>query len=124
MKLINCTVNGECSNCGACCSDFLPMSDEEVKRIKRYIKKHGIKEQRHNFVDGLDFTCPFRDDANKKCLVYEVRPAICRQFMCNHTQEDIMKAKFDFHRINRVVVMRSEFFGSEEDLQFFRTILR
>lgn len=118
------TVNGKCSECGKCCSDVLPLSDNEVNRIKAYIKKHGIKEQRHNVLMGIDLTCPFRDDANKKCLIYSIRPAICRQFMCNHTHEDIMKAKFDFHKINRVVFMRSEFFGNNEDINFAFNVLR
>lgn len=116
------TDGGKCSNCGQCCSNLLPMSMGEVERIRKYIKKHGIKEQRKNFAQGVDMTCPFRDEANKKCRVYKVRPAICRQFMCNHTEEDIMKAKFDFHSINQVVLMRSEFFGSTEDKEFLASL--
>ncbi len=116
------TVNGKCSNCGHCCSNMLPMSKQEVNRIKAYIKEHDIKEQRHNFTALADMTCPFRDETNRKCLVYEVRPAICRQFMCNHTHEEIMKAKFNFHEINQVVFMRNEFFGSTEDVEFWKGI--
>jgi hypothetical protein len=37
------TDNGECVKCGNCCTNFLPMSDKEIKVIKRYIKKHKIK---------------------------------------------------------------------------------
>lgn len=91
-NVIDFTKDGKCSNCGQCCSNLLPLSNDEVKQIKSYIKKHKIKEQRHNFIQGVDLTCPFRDEANKKCLVYEIRPAICRQFMCNHSQKDIEKA--------------------------------
>ena len=112
------TDNGKCSNCGNCCSNMLPLSEKEINHIKKYIKLHNIKEQRHNAMVGIDMTCPFRDEANKKCLIYEVRPQICRQFMCNHTKEDIMRAKMDFHLINRVVCMRHEFFNSTEDLEF------
>ena len=108
------TQDGKCSNCGQCCSNFLPMTKGEVTRIKAYIKEHGIKEQRHNALVGFDMTCPFRDEANRKCLIYEIRPAICKQFMCNHTEEDIKKAKFDFHTRCSVVAMRAEFFGSKE----------
>lgn len=73
---------------------------------------------------GVDMTCPFRDERNKKCLIYEIRPAICRAFMCNHTYEDIMKAKLDFHKINRVVFMRTEFFGNREDIDFFVNVMK
>lgn len=121
------TCNGKCSSCGACCSYILPMSKLEVKEIKRYMKKHKIKEQRHVLTTKVDLTCPFRDEKNKKCLVYEVRPEICRKFMCNHKQEDIAKQKFNFHQRHDVVFMRKEFFGSKEEDTFsemFRMVLK
>ena len=118
------TIDGKCSGCGECCSNLLPLSEQEISNIKAYIKKHKIKEQRHNAMVGVDMTCPFRDDVNKKCLIYSIRPAICRQFVCNHTQEDIMKAKFDFHNINRVVFMRSEFFNNKEDFNFMADLMK
>ena len=106
------TVNGKCSNCGQCCSNCLPLSEAEIKKIKAYVKQHKIKEQRHNVAVGVDMTCPFRDEANRKCLIYEIRPAICREFVCNHTQ------------INRVVFMRAEFFGNREDVDFFASVMK
>lgn len=118
------TQNGKCSNCGECCSNCLPLSEAEIKRIKAYIKKHNIKEQRHNVMSGVDMTCPFRDNANRKCLIYEIRPAICRAFMCNHTHDDIMKAKLDIHKINRAVFMRAEFFNNKEDINFFVDVMQ
>lgn len=118
------TVDNKCSNCGQCCSNCLPLSDAEVRQIKAYIKSKKIKEQRHNVMLGVDMTCPFRDERNKKCLIYEIRPAICREFMCNYSRDDIMKAKLDFHKINRVVFMRAEFFGNKEDSEFFASIMR
>ena len=123
MTITDFTIDGKCSGCGECCSNMLPMSADEVRQIKTYIKKHNIKEQRHNFLQGIDMTCPFRDELNRKCLVYEVRPAICREFVCNHTIEDIMKAQLDIHKINRVVFMRNEFFGSKEDIEFLKAVM-
>lgn len=38
------TTQGKCSNCGACCSDFLPLSDNDIRRIKVYIAEHHIKD--------------------------------------------------------------------------------
>lgn len=109
------TVNGKCSGCGECCSNLLPVSNMEIKTIKAYIKKHKVKEQRHNAMMGIDMTCPFRDDVRKKCLIYEVRPAICRHFICNYTMKDILKAKKHFHENREVILMRSEFYGSSKD---------
>lgn len=124
VKVTDYTIEGKCSNCGECCSNALPLSAGEIKIIKNYIKKHNIKEQRHNYRVGTDMTCPFRDEANRKCLIYDVRPQICKQFVCNHTIEDIQKSKLDLHRINRVVFMRNEFFGNPEDVNWFSNVLR
>ena len=118
------TVEGKCSNCGKCCSNTLPLSAGEVKTIKKYIKKHNIKEQRHNYRVGTDMTCPFRDESNRKYLIYSIRPQICKQFVCNHKIEDIKKSTLDFHKTNRVVFMRNEFFGNPEDVNWFSNILR
>lgn len=90
------TQNGKCSNCGECCSNLLPLSEREIRTIKSYIKRNKIKEQRHNARVGTDMTCPFRDEANKKCLIYSVRPQICRSFMCNHDVKDIEKKQSSF----------------------------
>ena len=35
------TKNSECSNCGNCCADLLPISQDEICRIREYIKKDG-----------------------------------------------------------------------------------
>ena len=79
------TVNGECSQCGACCSNMLWLSAGEITRIKRYIKKHHIKEQKHTAPAVLaeppkfDLTCPFLNEnrKDKKCTIYPVKPLIC-----------------------------------------------
>ena len=113
LKPIDSTTNGKCSGCGSCCSNILPLTMEEVRQIKAYIKQHNIKEQRNNVLMGVDMSCPFRDERNKKCLIYSIRPAICREFMCNYTQNDIKSAEFDFKKFY-VVLMRSEFFESND----------
>ena len=40
------------------------------------------------------------------------------------TIEDIKKSRLDFHKTNRVVFMRNEFFGNPEDVNWFSNILR
>lgn len=32
------TCNGECTQCGNCCSNLLPMTEDEIATIRRYIK--------------------------------------------------------------------------------------
>lgn len=87
--LYNFCKDGECSECGNCCSRYLAMSQKEINTIKAYIKRKGIKQQKHAryvYRDNVfDSVCPFLDDnrPTHKCLIYEVRPLICREFRCD-----------------------------------------
>lgn len=107
------TKDGECSSCGACCSSLLPISEKELKVIKRYVKKNHIKPQKHippTVEPTFDLTCPFRDDNNRICIIYSLRPQICRSFKCDKPQNDIWATKREFHAKYRVVDMREEIF--------------
>ena len=74
-KVINfCVENGKCSDCGNCCSNCLPLTQAEIKVIKKHIRKNHILPEQHT---------PFRDEINKRCKIYEVRPAICKFFKCD-----------------------------------------
>ena len=46
---------------------------------------------------SIDMRCPFRDEQNQKCVIYPVRPSICRSFQCNLSQKDIDRNKMVFH---------------------------
>ena len=111
------TVDGHCSGCGACCSDFLPVSGEEVERIRAYVSKHHLKEHINKVAVGyfVDATCPFRDDVNRKCDVYDVRPEICRSFQCDQDTESIRLNRDLLHNRYRARSMRAEFFGNERN---------
>ena len=89
MKITNFTCNGECSNCGQCCGDILHLSKNEIKRIDEYLKKHKIDAYERSILVDYDNTCPFRDNKNKKCKIYEVRPDICRVFKCDKTSQEV-----------------------------------
>lgn len=108
------TDNGKCTNCGQCCGNYLPVSDSDVKKIKQYISKHRIVEQVRNYPTAyktVDFQCPFRDELNKKCTIYPVRPLICRDFKCDKPSKQIAADKELLHSQLGVVDMRREFFG-------------
>ena len=79
------TCNGNCSRCGNCCGLFIPFNDEDLPKIKKYVKQHNIKqENRLNIMTGqFEARCCFYDKVNKKCNIYEVRPYVCRDFICN-----------------------------------------
>lgn len=107
----NFTDNGKCTCCGNCCTALLPVTKEELKTIKRYIKRKHIKPVVHHEKVDIDMTCPFRNDAEKKCNVYEVRPAICRDFKCDKPQKMIngTKEKYNYDNRFHTVNMRSVF---------------
>ena len=106
------TDDGKCTQCGACCSNYLPMTQKEADVIHRFVKNHDIKEFKHLFPvsnDTFDMTCPFMDDSKQKekCRIYSVRPEICKQFICSKE-----KKPFNGHwQQYGVVDVRSEFFG-------------
>lgn len=108
------TQNGECSGCGQCCSDILPLSQKEIVSIKRYIKKNGIKAQKHFIptADGVyfDMTCPFRSNSEHKCMIYEIRPLICRDFRCDKPKQGKLPDKRLIDRSANIVSMRRTFF--------------
>ena len=106
----NFTKNGKCIKCGNCCTALLPVSKAEIKILQRYVKKHRIQKENHADVD-LDLTCPFYDTKKKLCKVYEVRPMICRDFICSKMQKDIeiSKQRFSFDNRYSVVNMREIF---------------
>lgn len=106
------TDDGKCTQCGACCSRYLPMTQKEADVIHRFVKKHDIKEFKHLFPvsnDTFYMTCPFMDDSKQKekCRIYSVRPEICKQFICSKE-----KKPFNGHwQQYSVVDMRKEFYG-------------
>ena len=84
------TVDGKCSNCGACCANLLHLTENEKP---------------------VDMTCHFRSDSERKCLIYSVRPLICRRFQCNRTPAQVIAGGEFFHSTQKLVDMREEFFG-------------
>lgn len=113
-NIFNFTKDGKCSGCGGCCSNLLPMSQKEIEVIRKYIKKHGIKESVHcppTAKPTIDMTCPFRDNGQGICTIYEVRPEICKQFICD--SEKRAKHNRSLLRQTRSIVdVRREFYGS------------
>lgn len=110
------TKNGKCTQCGACCSSLLPMTDKEIEVIRRYIKKHHIKELKHGIPLAnpvLDMTCPFlnTDKKTEKCMIYEARPNICRQFSCDPQQRP--QLNMEYANKARIVDVRREFFNEK-----------
>lgn len=73
--VLNIPKHKNCINCGKCCG-VIPITKQERQEIKEFIKKHNIRPVKYNDI----LTCPFRDNKAKMCLIYPVRPVICRLF--------------------------------------------
>ena len=131
MSVVDLTVDGRCSNCGECCSNFLPINYQEVVRIKKYIKEKNIQECVRQVSVGWGrkvndpCACPFRDDKNKCCTIYPVRPAICRDFQCNKPKEELLKNRKEAHMRSdgAETDMRATFFGGESVLELMLNML-
>jgi Fe-S-cluster containining protein len=110
------TINGKCSNCGNCCNDMIPLTKGDIHRIKIYIEKNNIKPiwhgQRFMATATLDAMCPFRDDDNKKCIIYSVRPAVCKAMYCNNYYEEFIKNRSRF-KDAKLLSCRMTFFEKE-----------
>lgn len=94
---------GMCSNCGNCCTELLPLTMTEVKLIKAYIKEKKIKPYSPTVGKSkgeyfVNLQCPFRDFTKKNCMIYEVRPKICRLFKCNQDESTIKVHKDNCHK--------------------------
>lgn len=78
IKDLSC--NGKCTKCGECCSNLLPVTQNEIDIIQRYVVAKNIKPQKQVLIMQQKLQCPYFD--GKKCLIYEVRPLICKEFYC------------------------------------------
>lgn len=69
------------SSCTECCQQHVSVSQIEIFRIRRYIRKMDITEVQHlkNQERDKNF-CPLLDIEKGLCSVYEARPEICKAF--------------------------------------------
>lgn len=110
FKSTDLTNNGQCSKCGNCCSNFLPLTEHEIKELKKFVKKRKIKPTVRNFVNGIDGICPFLTLDNK-CSIYQKRPYICKLYKCNKRFLEEQEAKQLLRA--KVVNIRETFFPAE-----------
>ena len=80
IKITDNSICGRCSKCGECCTNLLPITQTEINEIQKYVTKNNIHPQLQLLVMENRLTCPYYD--GKKCLIYEIRPLICKIFYC------------------------------------------
>ncbi|RKY73049.1 MAG: hypothetical protein DRQ14_04985 [Candidatus Latescibacterota bacterium] len=82
----------ECDNCGRCCGlseeerragwvTMYPLYAIEYLNILDFIRTElPEKEDLLNFREEWPLRCPFRDDSLPGCIIYPVRPLVCRTY--------------------------------------------
>jgi Fe-S-cluster containining protein len=81
------TIDGNCSGCGECCTDIIPLTKRDVKRLKKLVKDKNLNPNRRTTNSGNNVCCPFLND-NIECSIYKNRPIICKSFKCNINKEE------------------------------------
>ena len=92
VKITDNSCGGKCSKCGECCTNFLPISQKEIETIQKYVIANNIRPQKQMLVMQNRLTCPYYN--GRKCLIYEVRPLICKEFYCYKKPSIEMAEKF------------------------------
>ena len=66
-KITDNSICGQCSKCGECCTNFLPVTQKEVETIQDYVIANKIRPQKQMLVMQNRLTCPYYN--GKKCLI-------------------------------------------------------
>ena len=83
------TARGTHMGCGECCSRMLPVTDGELKVLKDAVRERGVALRPERA--EVDLTCPLLDDGGM-CMLYDVRPLICRLYDCSEAARGIVRA--------------------------------
>lgn len=90
--------NFVCKNCGECCGPVL-ITREERNAIRIFLLKHPEIAE---YAKSKEFSlhCVFRDNEKKRCLIYDVRPSICKLYTCesNSWKEKIPASSYSSMR--------------------------
>ena len=108
MNVTDYTQEGKCSGCGACCTNYLPTTSKELAVLRRWAKKNKFTPSSSEDLDidsvltantdaevaahVIDATCPFLDKKTQKCVCYDVRPLICKLFLCRNPSQTLVTA--------------------------------
>ncbi len=92
VKITDNSICGKCSKCGECCTNILPVTQKEIDIVQKYVIDNNIKPQKQMLVMQNRLTCPYYN--GNKCLIYEVRPLICKEFYCYKKPSLEMANKF------------------------------
>ena len=109
---LNIPAHTNCTNCGECCGP-VPLTGEDVARIKSYIRSHEQPKQAMQQPHG-PLECIFRDNEKKSCSIYPVRPMICKLFgvTAGMSCPNGNSAEIDGHPF----ILNKEYYGLQNDI--------
>ena len=77
-EMMNIPAHKNCVGCGECCGPVLA-TEREIDVIKLHITKNpGIRADAEHHQGGDASLCCFLDRGDHRCLIYPVRPMVCR----------------------------------------------
>lgn len=130
LKVTDLTIGGKCHlGCGDCCTDMIPLTKNEANVIYHYVKSHDIKQERWLEGNNLHHLCPFLNRETKACNIYEVRPQVCRNFICNKSRgalisqrkEGLIRAYYNSLQGNNISLHRLFYGDAEREYIFWRS---
>ena len=112
------TVDGNCSKCGECCKDIITADFNEIRKIKKYVQQHKIQPQWHpTGRKSIDMTCPFLNWDTRECVIYPVRPKICREFLCSKSNDELTAIREKIASQGTVMSLRKEVFDDDSQIR-------
>lgn len=91
--------NGVCSKCGGCCSNILPLSEQDIRRLRSFAEEHKFVPRLPAGANLIYAHCPFLIEPDpetqpgvKICAAYDARPDVCRIFLCSNTNDQNARA--------------------------------
>ena len=95
-----------CRRCGVCCSSaFLALAnvpaDQDREGLARWLSYHGCEPMRYPGENGdvlavkIPLPCKHLacepESGKTSCLIYESRPRVCRDYLCDKAKEAAIK---------------------------------
>ena len=93
-----------CYRCGNCCKIDKQTTLQEFELAFNALKKHGINLKGNRLPNGKiawPIPCPALKNGQAFCLIYKIRPFVCRQFLCGKTYKEDSKPWFSNGSFNK-----------------------
>lgn len=107
-----------CQNCGQCCGPVV-IGRIEKEAIRKFLLKHPdiakkaqSKTLSNNLNDTSNLICVFRDNEAKSCMIYPVRPFICKSYTCKFPEWKSELSKLSSRDSRNYCAVINEVFGN------------